>query len=240
MTSRDTGSRGVASRWPVGERSTASGRQRRVDGSGGRLPRKVCTMCCCQPGNVWTRTSTNPVACMRVVRRLDPVEVQHAAPQVAVEVGGARAQLAHRDDHAPADERSRSACCARSRPPSTRGRPAGRPASGACRTCAGRRWLAEVAQQVGGEDAVVGAGDPRRRELVDVAVHEPHARRPRLAPRGASISVDASTAVISASGATSSSACVDAPVPQPRSSSRSPAPRSRRPIRRAVIRRCSW
>ena len=43
-----------------------------------------------------------------------------------------------------------------------------------------------------------------------------------------------------ASGATSSSAWVDAPVPQPRSSSRSPAPRSRSPIRRAVIRKCSW
>ena len=43
-----------------------------VSGSGARLPRNVCTMCCCQPGNVCTFTSTNPVACIRVVNASTP------------------------------------------------------------------------------------------------------------------------------------------------------------------------
>ena len=61
-----------------------------------------------------------------------------------------------------------------------------------------------------------------------------------LARAAFSISTDASTAMISASGATSSSAAVDAPVPQPRSSRRRPRPPSGRPMRWAESRRWSW
>jgi hypothetical protein len=60
-----------------------------------------------------------------------------------------------------------------------------------------------------------------------------------LAVASASIPAEPSTATISASGATDSSAAVDSPVPQPASSRRSPAPLRGNPIRCAEIRRCS-
>lgn len=55
-----------------------------------------------------------------------------------------------------------------------------------------------------------------------------------------SIPAEASTATISARGATPSSAAVEAPVPQPASSSRSPAPSRGSRIRAAEARRWSW
>ena len=58
-----------------------------------------------------------------------------------------------------------------------------------------------------------------------------------LAAACSSIPAEASTATIWACGAASSSAAVEAPVPQPASSSRSPRPPLGMRIRRAEIRR---
>ena len=41
-------------------------------GSAGRLPRKVCTMCCCQPGTVCTRMSSKPAAVSRFLSAVTP------------------------------------------------------------------------------------------------------------------------------------------------------------------------
>ena len=80
-----------------------------------------------------------------------------------------------------------------------------------------------------------------RRKLVDRGARE--AADPAACARAAdllfaSIPDDASTATISACGATESSAAVDAPVPQPASRSRRPLPPLTSRIRSADIRRC--
>ena len=115
---------------------------------------------------------------------LDPVELQHAAPQIPVEPAGAGAQAAHRDDDRPADEGPD--------PPAARGVAHRVVVHGERRARLeevverAQRDVrrGQVAQQVRGEDAVERAGHPRCREVHRVAVHEGHGLRPLLGPRG--------------------------------------------------------
>ncbi len=221
--------------------SASSGSPAMSASEAGRRPRNVCTMCFCQPGTVCTRTSSKPAAGQALRERVHPVEPEGAAPQIAVEVRGSRTDPADRDDHAPADRGPDDAAAHRvaHRVLVDRDRRA-RPQQ-AVDLAQRRVAMHEVAQQVGGQDPVVGARRCRsspgsRRCRARSAPSSGHVLRRACA----SISTEASTAVMRASGAISTSAAVDAPVPQPRSSSCSPAPRFGRPIRFADIRRCSW
>ena len=206
------------------------GRARRMAGATrichrGASARKVCTMLRCQPGTVSLRTLSEAVGPQPVTERLGAVELVDAAPQVAVEAGVAAAHLAHRDDdrrahrvpHGGRDPRVADRVLVHRQ---SRAWPQKRSELAQLRI-----GVLEVAQQVGGEDAVERS---RRR---------PHPRCPRcgcartgriagqrLAAASANMPDDASTATISACGATESNAAVDAPVPQPASSSRSPLP----------------
>ena len=115
---------------------------------------------------------------------LDPVELQHAAPQIAVEPARARPQTAHRDDDRPADERPH--------PPA-----AGGVAHRVVVHRQRRPGLEEVVElpqrdvrrgqvpeQVRGEDPVELARHAGRGEVHGVAVHEGDRVRPLLGARG--------------------------------------------------------
>ena len=101
--------------------------------------------------------------------------------------------------------------------------------------------VGEVADQVRGEDAVERAVDAGVGEALDAGC----ARTGPMAGHGlacasSSIPAEASTATISACGATLSNAAVDAPVPQPASSSRSPRPCVGQPHRCAEFAGGAW
>ena len=145
-----------------------------VGGHRGASPRNVCTMLVSQPGIVSLRTAVKPASRKPLPESRCAVECQHAAPQIPVQRRVAGLPPAGGNDDAPAhrvpdrgrgrESRTEYSCTASVAP-------------GASRLRRARSWVSrigEIADQIGGQDAVERADDAAVGEVFDGGVHEPH------------------------------------------------------------------